>query len=180
MKDPRAIKKFIMEEVSLFDLLLDHGTEISQNQYEEQISCPFHGKDVKKSARHYPQTNTMYCFTCKKAWDPLSFWMESQSVRFMEAARQLSAMYHLDFSSIQDIQGASKLSLSGQEGHKLDKRKMALYVLEQRVKAVLPIEDPEVAAKLLYILSSARHIEDPAQFAKITTPLAKRLNHILK
>jgi len=180
MKDPRAVKQYILEKVSLFDLLVENGTEISQDKYEEQISCPFHGADVKKSARHYPQTNTMYCFTCKKAWDPLTFWMESQGVRFMEAAQQLSARNNLDFSSIGEIQGFSKLSLGITQQGKVDKRKLALYVLEQRLKAVLPVEDPAVAAKLLYVLSSARHIEDLPQFVKVTTPLAKRLNQILK
>lgn len=175
MKDPREVRELIESKVPL-SLLLDRtGHGLSQYIKPEQMSCPFHGADLSKSARYYPETGTMYCWTCKKVWSSISYWMEYQEVRYMTAARQLADMYKIDLSQIADIKNA-RLALYNNKGKKeVDKIKMALYLLEERMKLAKIVEPPEVFAKMLYVFLSSKRIENPDEFAKLTIPLAKRL-----
>ena len=59
----------IKEVVSIYDLfdLTDPAVEYETKEVPTQISCPFHGDDARKSARVYPDTNSMRCFFCSKS-----------------------------------------------------------------------------------------------------------------
>jgi hypothetical protein len=180
MKDPKAIRELVVSNVALHDMLADIGVRLPQTIKPQQLSCPFHGADVSMSARYYPDTNSMYCFACKKSWDPISFWMQYSETKFMEASRQVAAKYRIDLSKVADIQALNLVRFAGnKKGTTVDKRKMALFVLENNLRMAIPVEDPVVAAKMLYVVANARHIEDPVKFAQITFPVAKRLRETL-
>lgn len=72
----RTLIDLIKEEVSIYDLFEEAQPRIKyiSREKECQISCPFHGADLAKSARVYPQTNSMYCWTCGISWDVIDFW----------------------------------------------------------------------------------------------------------
>lgn len=180
MKDPKAVRELINGSVPLHLLLEETGVKLPQTIKPQQLSCPFHGRDLSMSARYYPETNSMYCFACKKSWDPISFWMQYSSTRFMESARRISAAYRVDLSKIADLQ-VLKLTRykKGEQHSEIDKRKLALHVLERNLRMALPIESPDTAAKMLYVMARARHVEDHEQFAQLTLPLAKRINAAL-
>lgn len=98
--DYTEVIEAINAAASLTDLLPEYGTELRTPTHEEQISCPFHGSDRRPSARHYPDTNSIYCFTCKKAWDPFRFMMEKKGMRFMEAIDYMGRRYGIDTSGL--------------------------------------------------------------------------------
>jgi DNA primase len=180
MKDPKVVRELINENVSLHDILESVDVHLRQVLRPEQMSCPFHGADTSMSARYYPETNSMYCFACKKSWDPIGFWMQYAEVRFMEAARHLASKYNVDLSKVADIQQLQLKRFYLEKGkNQIDKRKMALYVLEQKLRMVLPLEDISVAGKMLYLTAMARHTEDQAQFTKLTYPVAKKIRAAL-
>lgn len=180
MKDPKEVKELIDSSVGLNILLEKTGQASVQTQKPEQISCPFHGVDASKSARYYPETNSMYCWTCKKSWTPIFYWMEYQEIKFMAAARQLADMFEIDLSKLSEVKLARLESFDRAGKKEVDKKQMALYLLEERIKMVKDLEQPEMFAKMLYVFLSAREIEDPKEFAKITLPLAKRLKATLE
>jgi len=67
------------QEVSLYKLfdLAETPVTYATDKKPCQISCPFHGKDNRPSARVYPDTNTFRCFFCSKSWAPVTFWAEA-------------------------------------------------------------------------------------------------------
>jgi hypothetical protein len=176
VKDPVIVRELIQDSVPLHELLADVDVHLSQVIKPHQMSCPFHGADTSKSARHYPDTNSMHCFACKKSWDVMAFWMQLHEVKFMEAARQLAAKYRVDLSKVAEIKAINLKKYSGKNKGSIDKRKMALYLLGEGVKSSKNIENPGTFAKMLYVFLNARHIEDEKKFAKVTLPLAKRLS----
>lgn len=67
--------------LSAYDVLRMNGITLSfaGDNREDQISCPFHGKDSKPSARIYPATSSkpshVWCFVCQeKGWDAIGLW----------------------------------------------------------------------------------------------------------
>lgn len=183
MKDPKAVRAFILANVSLADLLVNYGSSLPQRLQPQQLSCPFHGRDLSMSARYYPDTNSMYCFACKEAWDPISFVMKTNGLKFMDAARHLASKQGLDLSKVADLLGGGRLmnfkgSAKGIPSA-VDKRKMALYLLEEGLRSCKEIEEPAVFSTMLYVLSCARHIEDQSKFAEVTLPVARRIHATL-
>jgi hypothetical protein len=69
----------IREKVSAADVLTRHGVTLRKHGgQQEQISCPFHGKDNHPSARYYPDTGEspsgVYCWVCRERWDAIELW----------------------------------------------------------------------------------------------------------
>lgn len=69
------------QRVSAHDVLARFNVKLRYSgQREEQISCPFHGKDTKPSARFYPETTNrpsgVWCFVCQKRWDCIKLWQQ--------------------------------------------------------------------------------------------------------
>lgn len=96
-------------------------------------------------------------------------------MNFMQAAESLARKYSVDLSKVTDIRSHQISELSKKRKGKVDKKKMAMYLLEDRMKHAKNVEDAGTYAKMLYIFLSARHIEDQEEFVKVTAPLAKRL-----
>lgn len=67
----------IHQRVTAHDVLRHGGIPI-QGDSVEQFSCPFHGVDVKPSARVYPEDarsrSHAWCFVCQQRWDAIALW----------------------------------------------------------------------------------------------------------
>ena len=72
--------------VSIFDVL---GQGHLKSNRPVQIHCPMH-TDRNKSARVYPDTNTLHCFTESKSWDVVAAVAELEGVSMFEAAKLIT------------------------------------------------------------------------------------------
>jgi len=105
MKDPTRLKDLILEKVDLAQVMLGYNVGFTfdpTHADEVQYKCPFHGKDNKPSARFYRSTNSCYCWVCMKKWDPISFVMDKEKMRFIQALGYIVTRYSVDTSSIPD------------------------------------------------------------------------------
>lgn len=99
MKDIVKLKERILQYTSLADALRSENV-IKTDLEEEQIHCPFHGPDHKKSARFYRRTDTLYCWTCKKKWDLFSYLMQRDGLAFMATVDNLVIKHRIDISGV--------------------------------------------------------------------------------
>lgn len=88
----------VKANVSAYDVLRHFGVRLKQggSDREEQLSCPFHGKDNKPSARVYPDDTEgmshLWCYTCRKRWDAIGLWKEFGGDPDAKFSRVLSEM----------------------------------------------------------------------------------------
>lgn len=85
----------IKSKVSIYNVLNMYKIPYI-GEVKEQLNCPFHGADVKKSARVYPDTNTIFCWTCDKAWDVIEFVKEMEDLPFGSACNLLIKRFSVD------------------------------------------------------------------------------------
>lgn len=72
----------VKDNISAHDVLRHNGINLKYNGsgHEEQLQCPFHGKDNKPSARVFPDgarsKSHVFCYTCGngKPWDVFALW----------------------------------------------------------------------------------------------------------
>lgn len=102
MKDLKALKEHILSHVTLRDMLSSEG-HIGGLDEQEQLSCPFHGADTKKSARYYQRTDSFYCWVCRKTWDLFSYVADRNGFTFREALNHLVTVHRIDISSVPEI-----------------------------------------------------------------------------
>jgi hypothetical protein len=81
----------IKGQVPLYRILGDYGVPFSGGGTPEQIHCPFHGEDKNKSARIYPENDSMYCWVCDKTWDVIEFVRDKEGLSY---GQTLSHMVH--------------------------------------------------------------------------------------
>jgi len=89
----------------VYDILRRHGVSLKQSgaDREEQISCPFHGKDTKPSARIYPESGNkhshVWCFVCQKPWDVIGLWKQfegfDEQIKFSQILASLERAFGL-------------------------------------------------------------------------------------
>jgi hypothetical protein len=101
MKEILALKARIAENITLGDLLVRDG-KITGSLSEEQFSCSFHGRDLKKSARYYRETDSSYCWTCKKRWDIFSYLEQKEAMTFGQALEYLVKFYNIPTRDLPD------------------------------------------------------------------------------
>lgn len=72
----------VREHVSIYDLFdaAPHRVHYETRGIPCQISCPFHGRDLHKSTRVYPDSNSFYCWFCDKSWDVVAFWAQANEM----------------------------------------------------------------------------------------------------
>jgi len=63
-------------------------TELIELNTNNVTRCPFH-EDRNPSMRYYPESNTVYCFSCHRSWDTIAFVMERDGMTFSETVRKL-------------------------------------------------------------------------------------------
>jgi len=105
MKDPRKLKELVLEKIDFGQVLLDYDVHFVYDPTraeEAQLRCPFHGDDRKPSARYYRETQSMFCWVCKKRWDLIEFIVDRENASFMQALKLLVKKYNVDTSSIPD------------------------------------------------------------------------------
>lgn len=86
----------IREQCDIGVLLQNYGYNVIPDDFrEQQYQCDLHGVDNKPSARYYPRTNSVYCFACGKARDPISLLMDKEGVSFRDACERLEQQFGL-------------------------------------------------------------------------------------
>lgn len=93
-----ALKRWIAQRVAAVSRVVSAGDVLQRNgvqlryggDREEQISCPFHGRDQKPSARLYPEgadrRSHVWCFVCQESWDCIGLWRKFGSFEKFGAA----------------------------------------------------------------------------------------------
>ena len=71
--------------VSIFDVL-----GIAETDGPSKIHCPFHS-DRRRSARVYPATNSLHCFTESRSWDVVAVVADQNGVGMLEAVEIIEA-----------------------------------------------------------------------------------------
>lgn len=70
-----------------FSLVLD----LERGNRPQQLRCPFaenHERgDIRKSARYYPSSNRVFCFTENKSWRPTDYVAQKRRITQLEAAK---------------------------------------------------------------------------------------------
>lgn len=96
----RARVDHIRASVSAADVLAHYGIHLSrQGATQEQLSCPFHGKDTHPSARYYPDEGDspshVWCYVCReKRWDAIGIWKKfSGTEKFGEVLFQIERTF---------------------------------------------------------------------------------------
>ena len=181
--DVKELRTMVCERAQLSELLEEFGYHLHTVGREEQLSCPFHGTDASPSARFYPETNSMHCFTCKKSWDPISFMMEKRGMRFREAVDYLAKKNGIDISGfrLEDFkETARKFTATSRIRNVLstkDKLAMAWNRMEDYVASCRGSAPVEKYALMVYVLSRLRAVEDWESFKD---PAAKLWSQIRK
>lgn len=142
MKDLDSLKNLIKQHVSLGDLLRVEG-KITGLVEEEQFSCTFHGRDQKKSARYYQETDTAYCWVCKEVWDLFSYTQKKEGISFGEVLRQYVREYKIDISVLPNTIEVNRQKFIQKRAPKVDNKAMALERLAQvlgMMKDDLPLD----------------------------------------
>lgn len=67
------------------------GVHIPDYDRPSQFFCPFHADINRPSARFYPKSDTMHCFTCNANWTPLTFYADFKHISYGQAAQELAA-----------------------------------------------------------------------------------------
>lgn len=120
-----------------------HPLKYAGESNEEQISCPFHGKDADPSARVYPESprspSHVWCFVCQERWDIFGLWKKYQAqddLRFTQVLLGLEKAFGIitpEAPAI-DYQETSKRGPTEAEHEVLD----LLAVCERRLKQAKP------------------------------------------
>lgn len=72
------------ELVSVYEFI----EEVPSRGRPEQIHCPVH-EDRRKSARVYPESNSVFCWTCGRPYDPVSILVETEGMSYAAACRYI-------------------------------------------------------------------------------------------
>ena len=101
----------ILNRVSAFVILRRYNAQLQQSGENriEQISCPFHGKDNKPSARIFPASakgpSHVWCYVCQERWDAIGLWRKynDDTVPFTRSLMELERAYGLPTPEIPNV-----------------------------------------------------------------------------
>lgn len=183
MKDLESVKELIKSRVSLADLLKEAGA-LHGGLSEEQLSCVFHGADVKKSARYYRDTDSMYCWVCKKSWDIFSYVQQAEGISFVEAINLLLKRYRIDVSGLPDAVEKTVSKIYRKKENKVDQRKLAQNKLSQALTLVRDELPLEKYTKLVYSYMVLKNVIPDEKFREnfdlVRTGMVKVLDNAKK
>jgi hypothetical protein len=149
MKDLQSLKEHIKKYVTLGDLLRNEG-KLLYNLDEEQIHCPFHGEDRRKSARYYKSTDDIYCWKCKKIWDIFSYLQQSKGISLGEAINSLVQTYRIDISSVPEQMEVLIKGVTGTQRIEIDRKKVFLMQVYDYLIGIRDKVDFEKFRKLAF------------------------------
>jgi len=163
MKDLTKLKDKIREYINLATVLKEDGVLVSDFS-EEQISCPFHGRDLKKSARFYKATDSMYCWTCKERWDLFSYIIKRDGSNFREVLDRLVRKYHVNISDVPDaVEGAKQKRIKAKHV-KYDTKKLYLEKLHNIITDIRNEIPQEKYVRLVFAYMLLKYSTDEDKF----------------
>ena len=117
MTKERALKDYwkartenLKDQISIFDVLDLYNIEYRYKDVEVQFPCPLHGdgSDKSFSARAYQDTDTTYCWACKKVRDQIQWVRDFEGTSFSETIKILEQKFNIeDVPSIYEYVDAS-------------------------------------------------------------------------
>ena len=172
MKDLTVVKEIIAENVTLGGILRDEfGTSLDID--EIQLSCPFHGADAKKSARYYKETDSMYCWVCKKSWDIYGYISQKEGLTFSKSVDYIIKHYNIDVSKAPDVSFDSVVKINLKTNrNKSDGKAYALARIKDRLLPLRgKIEDSKYA-RLVFAFMLLKHNTLDEKFKEDANKLA--------
>jgi hypothetical protein len=183
MKDFEKLKEHIKKNITL-GVLLRNEDRITYDLDEEQIHCPFHGVDNKKSARYYKTTDTMYCWVCKKKWDIFSYVSQKSSIGIKDSFRYLVEKYRIDISSVPEQMEVFVQGITGPNKIVIDRKKVFLmqlhdYIFNMKNKVALEKYKKLVFSYMLirYSVSDDKFMEACNKFNEALMKITKEINN---
>jgi DNA primase len=88
----------IKDNIDCSEILEHFGVDLLFDDAEVQYRCPLHGdgRDTKKSARYYPDSDDTYCWGCHEYRDHVGLVMEFEDMSFTEALSYLEQQWNID------------------------------------------------------------------------------------
>lgn len=172
MKDIVAVKGIIAENITLGDILKEEFG-ISLDIDEIQLSCPFHGIDAKKSTRYYKETDSMYCWVCKKSWDIFSYISQREVINFSQSVDFLVKKYRIDISKAPDIFAGGETSpLFTKTKVEIDGKALALAKIKNYLVPLRGKIEPEKYSRLVFAFMLLKHNTPEERFKVDSNKLA--------
>lgn len=174
MKDAEALKVRIRKYVSLESFLIKDKI-VSLNLNEEQISCPFHGPDMHKSARFYRETDTIYCWTCKKVWDLFSYLMTKNQLSYSEVLNRLIKNFKIPIDDLPNIlEGAIKKKIESKTV-KYDRKKTILESIQRTLIDLREKIELEKYYRLIFAYMLLKNSTPEKKFEEMATKIVEAL-----
>jgi DNA primase len=115
--DLSNITSRVNEVIPIYDVMTYYGIRLKHYaDTTQQYPCPFHkepGKFViedKASARYYADTNTTYCWACRKSYNSISFISLAENTTFNEAFKIAVDRYKVDITKLDYIKNTNNNS----------------------------------------------------------------------
>jgi hypothetical protein len=179
MKDPEKLREHVKRSITLGMLLKNDG-RITYDLDEEQIHCPFHGVDNKKSARYYKETDTIYCWVCKKVWDVFSYVSQKRGVGLREAISHLIGAYKIDISSVPEQMDVFIQGITGPNKVVIDQKKLFLIQVQDFIYNLRDRIDSEKYKKLVFSYMLLKHSVPDDKFMEASTRMNEALIRMTK
>lgn len=179
MKDFEKLKEHIKRSVTLGSLLRNDG-KITYDLDEEQIHCPFHGVDNKKSARYYKETDTIYCWVCKKVWDVFSYMSQKRGNGLKEAINYLIDFYRIDISSVPEQIDVLIQGITGPQKVIIDHKKIFLIQVHDFICNLKDKVDYEKYKKLVFSYMLLKHSVPDEKFMEASARMNEALIRVTK
>lgn len=183
MKDLSSLKEHIKKYITLGDLLRNEG-KLLHTLDEEQIHCPFHGADNKRSARYYKSTDYIYCWKCKQIWDIFSYIQQSKGISLRETINSLVQTYHIDISSVPEQMDVLIHGVTGAQKVEVDHKKLFLMQVYDYLLGVRDKIDLEKFKKLAfsymllkYSITDEKFIEASGKFNEALVRITKEIKN---
>jgi hypothetical protein len=179
MKDLEKLKEHIKKSVTLGVLLRNDG-RITYDLDEEQIHCPFHGVDNKKSARYYKETDTIYCWVCKKVWDVFSYISQKRGNNLRDTINYLVNTYRIDISSVPDQMDVFIQGITGSSKVVIDHKKVFLIQVHDFICNLRDRIDSEKYKKLVFSYMLLKYSVPDDKFMEASTRMNEALIRVTK
>jgi len=156
MKDFESLKRRIAEYVTLGDLLAAEG-KIPVADMEEQYSCDFHGADRKKSARYYADTDSSYCWVCKRRWDLFSYVQQREAMTFWQAVSYLVRQYRIPTGDLPEAIEETRRRRIEAPAVKVDESALVVERLLQAIRMLRGRLEDEKYERIVFAYMLLRH-----------------------
>jgi len=176
-KDLDSIKKRIAEYVSLGDMLI-RDSVIHTTEVEQQIHCPFHGKDVKKSARYYVDTDSIYCWVCKKTWDIYNYLMDKEGMTFKDVISNLIKVYKIKIDDLPNVMEAAKNKILESKKGSADIRGVCMDKMGRMILSKKSSMDIERYKRAVFVYLSLKNNTLDDKFEELFLKLNNYINNI--